>query len=77
MVEKVIPGSPASELIEAGDILVRVNGQIVTHFLPLEDILDDNVGNKVQLEMQRGGKKVRIICFCQLRKASRHRSPCQ
>ena len=59
VVEKVIPESPASAHIEAGDVLVRVNGRIVTHFLLLEEILDDCVGGKVQLEMQRGGKQVR------------------
>ena len=74
VVEKVIPGCPASELIEAGDILVRVNGRIVTHFLPLEDILDANVGNKVQLELQRGGRQVCVFLFEGI---LHHRPPCQ
>jgi len=33
VVESVIPGSPADKQLEAGDILLRVQGVIVTHFL--------------------------------------------
>ncbi len=40
VVESVVPGSMSDGVLEPGDVLVRINGEIVTHFLPLEDILD-------------------------------------
>jgi S1-C subfamily serine protease len=52
----VQPGSVADGVLEPGDILVRVNGQLVTRFDPLEADLDDTVGGTVDLQLQRGGK---------------------
>jgi len=52
----VQPGSACDGVLEPGDILVRVNGQLVTRFDPLEADLDDSVGNSVELQLQRGGK---------------------
>ena len=39
-VEQVIPGSPAAGNLAPGDILLRINGELVTEFVPLEAILD-------------------------------------
>ncbi len=57
-VDKVIPGSPADDLLNPGDILIRVNGELVTEFVPLAAILDDNVGQEVTVELERGGRAV-------------------
>jgi S1-C subfamily serine protease len=51
----VQPGSPSDGVLEPGDILVRVNGALVTRFEPLEAVLDDSVGGNVELQLQRGG----------------------
>jgi S1-C subfamily serine protease len=51
----VQPGSPSDGILEPGDILVRVNGALVTRFEPLEAVLDDTVGGNVELQLQRGG----------------------
>ncbi|HEX2788797.1 MAG TPA: trypsin-like peptidase domain-containing protein [Steroidobacteraceae bacterium] len=51
----VQPGSPSDGVLEPGDILVRVNGALVTRFEPLEAVLDDTVGGNVELQLQRGG----------------------
>ncbi|MFI4869212.1 MAG: trypsin-like peptidase domain-containing protein [Steroidobacterales bacterium] len=51
----VQPGSASDGVLEPGDILVRVNGQLVTRFEPLEAVLDDAVGAAVELQLQRGG----------------------
>jgi S1-C subfamily serine protease len=50
------PGSGADGVLEPGDVLVRVNGQLVTTFEPLEAVLDDNVGAVVELGLERGGR---------------------
>ena len=56
VVSEVLPGSPSENLLQPGDILVRVNGHYVTQFEPLEEILDDSVGQHVDVELERGGK---------------------
>jgi S1-C subfamily serine protease len=58
VVSEVLPGSPSENVLQNGDILVRVNGRYVTQFEPLEEILDDSVGGQVEVELERGGKAV-------------------
>ncbi len=57
-VEQVIPDSPAEGKLKPGDILVRVNGELITEFVPLAAILDDRVGQEITLTLERGGRKV-------------------
>jgi pro-apoptotic serine protease NMA111 len=56
VVNEVLPGSQTAGVLQAGDILVRLNGRYVTQFEPLEEVLDATVGGTVNLEFQRGGK---------------------
>jgi pro-apoptotic serine protease NMA111 len=58
VVSEVQPGSASSGVLQPGDILVRVNGRLVTQFEPLEEVLDDAVGQTVKVEVERGGKSV-------------------
>jgi pro-apoptotic serine protease NMA111 len=58
VVDEVLPGSPTEGKLQPGDILTHVNGQLITTFLPLEEILDDSVGGKVDIVVERGGEKV-------------------
>ncbi len=58
VVDEVLPGSPTEGRLHPGDILTHVNGQLVTTFLPLEEILDSAVGGKVDIVVERGGEKV-------------------
>ena len=47
-VEQVIPDSPAAGKLEPGDILLRINGDLVTEFIPvLPRLLDEHVGDEV------------------------------
>jgi len=55
VVDQVVPGGSAEKVLQPGDILVRVNGELLTSFAPLEAILDDSVGQVVRLQVQRGG----------------------
>ncbi len=55
VVNDVQPGSVSDGVLEPGDVLVRVNGRLVTQFDPLEAVLDDSVGSNVRLTLSRGG----------------------
>lgn len=56
VVNEVLPGGPADGTLQPGDVLVRLNGKMVSEFEPLEEALDENVGGSVDLELERGGK---------------------
>ncbi|KAJ0556986.1 putative htrA2 peptidase [Helianthus annuus] len=56
VVDSVVPGGPAHKLLEPGDVLVRMNKEVTTQFLKMESLLDDSVGQNVELELERGGK---------------------
>src|SRR5206468_1684799 len=58
VVTEVLPGSPSENVLQPGDILVRLNGRYVTQFEPLEDVLDGSVGKQMEMELARGGKAV-------------------
>lgn len=56
--EVVLPNGPASKKIEEGDLLIKVNGELITQFVRLDAILDDSVGGKVAVTVQRAGENV-------------------
>lgn len=58
--EVVLPQGPASKKIEEGDLLVKVNGELITQFVRLDSILDDSVGRKVSLLIQRNGENLNV-----------------
>src|SRR5262249_18305608 len=53
-----LPGSASQEVLQPGDVLTGANGQYVTQFEPLEEVLDAQVGNTIELELERGGKAI-------------------
>ncbi|CAN1228024.1 Protease Do-like 7 [Linum perenne] len=55
VVDSAVPGGPAHTQLEPGDMLVRVNGEVMTQFLKLETLLDDSVGKVIELQIERGG----------------------
>ena len=48
VVEQVLPKGPGDGLLEPGDILVEMNGQLVSRFIDLEEILDSSVGSQIK-----------------------------
>jgi S1-C subfamily serine protease len=58
VVEQVIPESPASDKLEAGDILVEVDGKLIAEFVPLATQLDAAVGKQVKVAIERGGMRL-------------------
>ncbi|AQK74163.1 Protease Do-like 7 [Zea mays] len=55
VVDSVVPEGPAHKHLEPGDVLVRINEEVVTQFLRLETLLDDSVGKEIDLQIERGG----------------------
>jgi S1-C subfamily serine protease len=57
-VGQVIPGSPASGVLAPGDILISINGESITQFVPLAAVLDNHVGKEVDIRVERGGHTI-------------------
>ena len=60
VVNQVIPGSIAAGQLQVGDILVKVQGEYVTDFVPLDAITDDSVGKTIALAIERNGRPLDI-----------------
>jgi len=60
VVREVVPGGSAEGKLSVGDVIVRVDGQLVNAFLPIEALLDDHVGGSIVFELERGGKQERV-----------------
>lgn len=58
--EIVLPKGPADRKLQEGDVLVKVNGELLTQFIRLDAILDSNVDRKVTILIQRGGKDIEV-----------------
>ncbi|KAI9811508.1 MAG: hypothetical protein M1832_000883 [Thelocarpon impressellum] len=58
--EIVLPEGPADSKIEEGDVLIKVNGDLLTQFVHLDATLDSHVGKKVTLSVQRGGEDIEV-----------------
>ncbi|HEY5810566.1 MAG TPA: trypsin-like peptidase domain-containing protein [Povalibacter sp.] len=56
VVSEVQVGSAAEKVLEPGDILLRLNGELVSGFDALANALDDGVGKSVKLSVVRGGQ---------------------
>ncbi|KAI3532308.1 nuclear serine protease 2 [Colletotrichum abscissum] len=58
--EVVLPNGPADQKIKEGDIIMKINGEIVTKFDRFDDILDSSVHDLVYLQLQRGGNVIEV-----------------
>jgi len=58
--EVVLPQGPAHTRLEEGDVLIKVNGELLTAFTRLDAILDANVEGMVSILVQRGGADVAV-----------------
>lgn len=56
VVSEVLPGTAAAGILQVGDVLVQVNGEYVSEFVPLDAALDQRVGQSVDLVVERGGQ---------------------
>lgn len=60
VVHQTVPGGPGDGVLEPGDVIVRVDGELVNAFLPIEARLDERVGEAVMLDVERGGDGLRL-----------------
>ena len=60
VVNEVLPGGPAAGALQVGDILVQINGEYVSEFVPLAAALDEVVGQPLDLLVERGGQVIRL-----------------
>eukprot|EP00514_Thraustochytrium_sp_LLF1b_P009657 CAMPEP_0184548398 /NCGR_PEP_ID=MMETSP0199_2-20130426/6179_1 /TAXON_ID=1112570 /ORGANISM="Thraustochytrium sp., Strain LLF1b" /LENGTH=1031 /DNA_ID=CAMNT_0026943009 /DNA_START=176 /DNA_END=3269 /DNA_ORIENTATION=+ len=59
VVQIVVPGGPADTVgLQTGDILLKLDGQLIHEFLPLETALDDN--KEISLTLQRGEATIEV-----------------
>ena len=58
VVDDVQPGSGADGILAPGDILVAVDGRPIPEFFSLEEVLDNHVGRRVKVEVQRGSQSI-------------------
>ena len=55
----MLPGGPADGTLQPGDILVRVNGKLVSEFEPLEQVTRRHrSAARWTSELERGGKPI-------------------
>ena len=58
--EIVLPKGPGHEKLEEGDVLIKINDELLTQFARLDAILDSSVGQKVKILVQRGGQDIEV-----------------
>lgn len=60
IVGQVIPGGVGDGRFEPGDILVRINDQMVTDFITLEGLLDESIDQTLDISIIRQGSAVEL-----------------
>ncbi len=56
VVDQVVSGGPGDLLLQPGDVLLSVAGQDLSTFVPLDAIVDDAVGQHLEVSFLRAGK---------------------
>jgi len=54
--EVVLPEGPADGSLREGDTLISINGELVSSFVKVDEVLDSSVGQTVELVVDRNGK---------------------
>jgi S1-C subfamily serine protease len=58
VVRNLIRGGTADGSLGIGDVLLEINGKPLTGFVPLEEIVDEHVGQAVSLLLERNGERL-------------------
>jgi len=65
VVSEVLTGGAGDGKLQVGDILTRIDGDYLTEFVPLTAVLDDRVGQPVELNVERGGRELSFTIVVQ------------
>lgn len=57
-VRRCVPETPAAGVLQAGDVLLELNGVPCVDFVMWDAVLDEFVGKKVSLALCRGGQRI-------------------
>ena len=60
VVDEIIPDGVADGQLQVGDIIVEINGEFITSFVPLAAIVDGSVGESVTLVVERYGEVIDV-----------------
>lgn len=60
--ECVLREGPVDGKIKEGDTLITINGEFISSFIQVDEILDQNVGEIIELLVQRGGIEHKVTC---------------
>ena len=60
VVDQVLPDGPADLWLQPGDVLLKVDGKVVSTFVPLDEVMDNSVGKSLSLDVLRGGKPMSV-----------------
>ncbi|MDF1563613.1 MAG: trypsin-like peptidase domain-containing protein [Deltaproteobacteria bacterium] len=61
VIRRISPGGPAAEALKVGDVLLSVGGRRAVDFLAVETVLDEAVGQEVEVVVERAGERVRAM----------------
>lgn len=60
--ETILKEGPADEMIKEGDNLIAINGNLISSFIQVDNILDEKIGDEIELTIQRGGVESVVKC---------------
>jgi S1-C subfamily serine protease len=61
IISTITPGSPSEKILKAGDIIYKVNNNIIGNdFLKFDNILNENVGNEITVTVSRNGEIITL-----------------
>jgi len=60
VVDDILPDGAADGHLKVGDIIVEIDGEFVTQFVQLEQILDSHVGESLSLIIERNGEELDV-----------------
>jgi S1-C subfamily serine protease len=60
VIKSVLPEGPADSILEEGDVILKVNGKLVTKFSQITKFLDCNVLKDISMTVQRWDKEIEV-----------------
>jgi len=61
LVRQILPGGVAEDKLQEGDILLKIDGEHVTHFIRLAEVLDGSIGQSLEFTIVRRGQEQKVV----------------